>query len=285
VALALQERGFDVHRASRQVDPSPKSLRLDLSDVDATEEVLTALRPDVVVQMTGGAVGDPAHLARSNIVPTINLIRAAARRGEPPSIFVTGSAAEYGDPGGVLAAEDSTARPLSAYGWMKLAETVTAGELARLHSLDLTIIRPFNPVTPELPPSTPLGNFRQQVMSGQESTRTIVCGRTDIVRDFISAKFLGEAVAELVERRPGGTVNICSGLGIRLKDVFLAAAALLDVDLELSEDPTLAGLPAPDSIVGDPDRLYSLIKARSDSSPESIASALIGPAHSRGEDA
>ena len=276
VAQAMMRRGQEVHRASRKIEPSPTSHRLDLTDVDETHRVLKAVHPAVVVQMTGGMARDPVRLAEVNIVPTVNLIRAAARIDEPPAIFVSGSAAEYGDPGGDLASEESLLRPMSPYGWVKLAETATASELARLHGLGLTVIRPFNPVLPELPQAMALGNFRHQVLTGEGRTRTITCGRIDVIRDFVTSRFVGDAVAELVEHPPGGIVNICSGVGVRLGEVMEAAARLLDVELELEEDPILAGLPAPSTIVGDPRRLHSLIGARANSTPESLAFALLG---------
>jgi len=280
VSRALEIGGHELHRASRSLDTSSTSHRLDLSDVFETEQTLNAMRPDVVIQMTGGVTRDPVRLAQINIVPTVNLITAASRSVARPAIFVTGSAAEYGDPGEGMASEDSVLHPLSPYGWAKLAETATAAELARIHGLHLTIVRPFNPVTPELPETTALGNFRRQVLTGSGRVRKIVCGRVDVMRDFVTGTFLGQAMVELVRSPPGGIVNLCSGVGVRLETVMRAAASLLDVEIELEEDPVLAGLPAPAVIVGDPARLHGLITARADSTPESLALELIGPSSS-----
>ncbi len=282
VTEALSRRGHEVHRASRNVETSPTSHRLDLIDVDDTHRLLEALQPTVVVQTTGGFARDPVRLAEVNIVPTVNLIRAAARLDPPPAIFVSGSAAEYGDPGEDRASETTPPRPMSPYGWVKVAEVATARELARFHGLDLTVIRPFNPVLPELPQSVALGNFRNQLLAGEGRARTVLCGRVDVIRDFVTSSFLGDAVAELVEHPPGDIVNICSGVGVRLGDVMEAAARLLDVELELKEDPVLAGLPAPSVIIGDPSRLNSLIQVRANSTAESLATALLGASLGRG---
>jgi nucleoside-diphosphate-sugar epimerase len=275
VAAGLHQSGFEVHGAARRIDSSRYSHRLDLTDLGETKRVLQEVKPDAVVQMTGGPAGDPAELTRINLVPTINLIHAAAGIEEPPSIFVSGSAAEYGDPGEERASETATPRPLSPYGWVKAVETATARELGRLHELNLTVVRPFNPVTPLLPQATALGNFRRQLLQGVDRKRRILCGRIDVVRDFISATFIGEVMCELVDRPPGGIVNICSGTGIRLDQVMLAAAEILDVDLEFIEDETLSKLPAPDAIVGDPTHLNSLVRVRADSTPASLASELL----------
>ncbi|MGH8872188.1 MAG: NAD-dependent epimerase/dehydratase family protein [Acidimicrobiia bacterium] len=276
VAEALDLRGHEVHRASRSIESSPTSFRLDLFDADGTEMILDALEPQVVVQMTGGVASDPVRLAQINVVTTVNLIRAVARSKAPAAIFVSGSAAEYGDPGQTLASEDSPLRPLSPYGWVKLVEIATARELARLHGLDLTVVRPFNPVLPGLPETTALGNFRRQVLDGNGPCRKVVCGRVDIVRDFVTGSFIGEAIAELVDNPPGGIVNVCSGVGIRLEDVMRASGQILEVEIELDEDPELARLPAPSVIIGDPARLFSLIRARPESTPLRLAAELFG---------
>ena len=231
--------------------------------------------PEVVVQFTGGVASDLVRLAEMNVVPTVNLISAAARSDVRPALFVSGSAAEYGDPGDSMASETSTPKPLSPYGWVKAVETATARELGRLHELNLTVVRPFNPVTPLLPESTALGNFRSQILRGPEPKRRIVCGRIDVVRDFVSGTFIGEVMGELVDRPPGGIVNICSGVGIRLDAVMLAAAEILDVELEFVEDEALSRLPAPDSIIGDPTHLNSLVHARADSTPAKLAKELL----------
>ena len=274
VAKALAERGHEVHRVSRHVVPSASAHRLDLTDFAATEHLLTTVQPRVIVHMTGGPTANPTEMAESNIVPTLSLLQAASRVAGVEALFVTGSAAEYGDPGEARASEGGTLKPLSGYGWIKLSEVATARELARLHELPLTIIRPFNPVSPDLPKSTALGNFKHQLLAGSGRRRRIVCGRVDVVRDFITTRFLGSAVAELIESPPGQTVNICSGVGVRLEDVMRAAAAGLGVDIQLDVDPHLAALPAPSRIVGDPGLLNSLIGVRPESTPEYLAAEL-----------
>jgi nucleoside-diphosphate-sugar epimerase len=251
---------------------------VDLTNLAETTRFIGEIEPDAVVQMTGGVAFDPTRLTEIHLVPTINLVRAVSASVPSAALFVTGSAAEYGVVGEGPVSEASPLHPVSPYGWVKLVETSTAREMARLESLNLTVVRPFNPVAPNLPRSTALGNFRAQVMEGEGATRRVVCGRVDIVRDYVTVRFIGEAVAELVESPSGGVVNICSGVGLRLDDVMFAAAKLLGVELVLDQDVELANLPAPASIVGDPARLDSLVEARPETTAEGLAAALLGDA-------
>jgi GDP-4-dehydro-6-deoxy-D-mannose reductase len=241
--------------------------------------LLEGVRPEVVVQLTGGTSGldsDLVSLAGTYIGPTVNLLAAVAQLDSPPAVFITGSAAEYGDPGGGRAGEDSVTTPVTTYGWVKLIETSAARGLADFHRLNVTVMRPFNVVGPDLSRSTALGSFRHQVLQGTGPVRRITCGNVEVVRDFVSTEFLGQAVAELIQVMPGGIVNICSGIGWSLHDVMRAVASLLNVELSLHEDPALAAMASPDKVIGDPGRLHSLVRVRADSSPISLAGALLG---------
>ena len=249
---------------------------LDLADVDQVERLLRDLEPATVVQLTGGIASDAVRLVEINLVPTVNLLRAAARLDPSPVIFVTGSAAEYGDPGSSPASEDISLHPVSPYGWIKLAETAIALEMGRRHDLDVTVTRPFNPIMPDLPVTTALGNFRDQILAGEGSSRSVICGNVEVIRDFVSGAFIGEAIAKLIESPPGGVVNICSGVGLRLAEVMDAAAELLGVAVEFEQDSELMELPAPAVVIGDPSRLNTLTKARALSTPEYLAAELMG---------
>ena len=277
VAAALDDRGHEVHRLSRGLTPSDRSYRLDLRDHDAMTALIAKVQPDVVVQMTGGPTPDPPRMAESNIVPTISLIETLARSKPTPSLFITGSAAEYGDPGPKPASEDSKLRPLSPYGWIKLSEVAVARAIAAARGVSLTVVRPFNPVSHRLPQSTALGNFRMQLLRESGPRRHIVCGRIDVVRDFVTTDFIGAVMAQLLESPPGGVVNICSGVGLSLEEVMRASAAVAGVELSFDIDPELAGLPAPTEIVGDQSRLFSLVEVRPDTTPQALGTKLLGP--------
>lgn len=273
----LSTLGHDVHGAARRIQPSSRSHIVDLTELGGVEGLLTRLEPDVVLKIAGSAESDPTQLAESHVVTTVNLMVAAGRLRTPPVILVAGSAAEYGSPDGdSLVREDAALRPVSGYGWVKVAETTTARSLADALSLDLTVVRPFNIVSPDLPPSSALGNFRRQLNEGTGDTRVVRCGRVDVIRDYVTASFVGEAIAELVSDPPGGTVNVCSGVGIRLVDLMEAAAQQCGVDMKAVIDPDLAAIPAPAKIVGDPKRLNSLIAARPVTDTVSLALVLMG---------
>jgi GDP-4-dehydro-6-deoxy-D-mannose reductase len=277
VATVLEDYGHEVHRLSRRLIPSDRSYRVDLRDRDAMDALIARVEPEAVVQMTGGTASDSTRMAESNIVPTVNLIDTLARSDRIPTLFITGSAAEYGDPGSKPASEDSELRPLSPYGWIKLSEVAAARSMAADRGVPLTVVRPFNPVSPQLPQSTALGNFRMQLLGDSGPRRHIVCGRIDVVRDFVTTNFIGSVIAELLESPPGGVVNICSGVGLSLEELMRASGVIAGVELTFDVDAELAGLPAPTQIVGDHRRLFSLVDARPETDPRVLGATLLGP--------
>lgn len=274
----VEESGHEVHGAAREQDANPRTHRLDLNDLDKSIDFLKQLAPDVVIQMTGAAQGgDASQLVSAHMLPTLNLVLAVSEVENPPALIITGSAAEYGaTPPDEMAGEDSPMSPVSGYGWIKAAETHLARSVAAARGLTLTVVRPFNIVSQDLPETTALGNFRRQIMQGAGSLRTVRCGRIDIVRDYVTARFVGKAVAELVERRYEGVVNICSGQGIELGQLLNAVGALIDAEIRFDVDPALAALPAVPHIVGDPTLLYTLIDSRATTEVDDLARELLG---------
>ncbi|MBC7680100.1 MAG: hypothetical protein H7233_14095, partial [Pseudorhodobacter sp.] len=136
-------------------------------------------------------------------------------------------------------------------------------------------VRPFNLVAHDLPATSALGNGRRQLLATTGPVREVVCGRTDVKRDFVTADDVARDLARLVCDPPADTLlNLCSGTGTALGAVIDGLAAALGVAVELTIDPVLAALPAPGSVVGDPARLEAL-GVRLDGSVQCLVEALL----------
>jgi nucleoside-diphosphate-sugar epimerase len=118
-------------------------------------------------------------------------------------------------------------------------------------------------VSRHLPPSSALGNLRRQLVAGAGSVRRVRCGRLDVVRDFVPAPAVADAVLRLLRApAPGQALNLCSGVGIELGAIFEAMARRLGVELDVVVDPELAALPAAPAVIGDPTALRRLLRPR-----------------------
>ena len=254
--------------------------RHDGRDVDLTRPqdaraVVERVRPDVVLHLAGGPHPDVLELYARNVLTSVHVLEAVAATSATTHVVLAGSAAEYGAGSPDPIPEDAPLAPLSEYGRAKVAQTRLAQAVAARDGLSVTVLRPFNVVAPDLPASSALGNIRRQLLAGTGERRSVVCGRTDVRRDFVAADAVAAAMVTLVADPPGGVLNLCSGTATSVGDVLQAMCRQLRVEALVELDPALASLPAGDQVVGDPRRLRELGLVL-DGAPEHVAAAVLG---------
>jgi nucleoside-diphosphate-sugar epimerase len=253
-------------------------VRCDLSVPEEASALIEAVRPATIVHLAGGTSPDRHEVYRKNVLPAVYLLNAAARLAEPPYCIVMGSAAEYGEASAEQpVSESSSLRPVSDYGRAKLAQTTLAESICEPAGLPLTILRPFNVVSPHLPASTALGNMREQLLRGEGRERAVECGRLDVVRDFVPISAVAETIRRLLmSPAPGEVINVCSGVGIELGSVLRALAERLEVAMRIIQKPELLAIPAAPRIVGDPSLLARTTGIRIEATAEGTAEILLG---------
>lgn len=280
---ALRAEGFEVLPAGRSLPPpsggEPEGFaalaRGDLADPARCRDLLRRFRPEAVLHLAGGAGGGRNELYRSNVLPTVHLLEAAGELEAPPYFVVFGSAAEYGAHEGRIG-EDAPLRPLTDYGRAKLAQTALAQAIGAERGIPLSVLRPFNVVARDLPASSALGYLREQLLASRDERRRVVCGRLDVVRDFVPVSTVVDAVVALVRSpAPGQAINVCTGVGLDVESVLRAMAAELGTTLEIAVDEALARLPAAPAAVGDPARMRELLGVSATPSPASLARLLL----------
>ena len=255
----LRAAGLEVHGASRTPSDSPFSHRADLGSPQEARELVAVIRPTTIVHLAGGGAVDQPTLYAVNALTLVNIMQAAAFQSLPASVIALGSAAEYGEPVDGIARESSPTDPVSDYGRAKLAASALARSISDGSGVGLAIARPFNIVSPSLPTSSALGNIRRQLLTQAGERRSVVCGRLDIIRDFVPLRFVVDALATIValDSRPR-VINICSGRGMKLGDILDEMAARLRAHAEVEVLPELAAIPAASRIVGDATLLAKL---------------------------
>ncbi|MDA3040267.1 MAG: SDR family NAD(P)-dependent oxidoreductase [Actinomycetota bacterium] len=115
-AVALLERGFDVVIADNFCNSSPlavdavsslsgrpvRLVHVDLTDLDAVNDLFTSCAVDAVIhyaglKAVGESVEDPLRYYRTNLVSTMNLLETMAAH-EVFELVFSSSATVYGDP-------------------------------------------------------------------------------------------------------------------------------------------------------------------------------------------
>ena len=104
-------------------------LKCDLTDPGRVREVLSEVRPDVIVHLAAQSVPahslrNPADTLNTNIFSTLNILESAAEACPGAVILNISSCEEYGDtrPGTVPLAETAELRPTNPYAVSKVAQ-------------------------------------------------------------------------------------------------------------------------------------------------------------------
>ena len=272
-ALPLLESTFD-ETWTTDLLPVAGARHVVTDLVDPTDvAALGKIAPDVTIHLSGLVSGTYEQMFTANVVGTMRLLAQLPRGSR---VVMAGSAAEYAPGDGRRLTEDHPLQPSNRYGWAKLSQTVAARQIAAERDLRLTVARPFNVVGPALPPTTALGNMAAQ-LRGASGPVEVEVGRLDVVRDYVFLELVAQAlVAIAADRDPPEAVNVCSGVGLELGEVFAAMIDLLGVDAELVPDPRLVSLPASPAVVGDPTLLITRYGIASQPNAHEVARRVLG---------
>jgi nucleoside-diphosphate-sugar epimerase len=269
----LVEQGWDVVTAGR----GHGDHRVDITRPGSLTALVESSAPDAVVHLAGGVAGTGQSTWELNLLPSVELLHAAAGCPRPPRVVLIGSAAEYGADG-VDVTEDTPVSPVSDYGRAKHVQTVCARRFYETGA-EVLVVRPFNVVAPDLPVSSALGNLRAQVMAGRPAPSCVVrCGRLHVVRDFVTADFVARVVVTCLDRWPKvPLLNAASGHGIALRDLFDAFGAAVGMRLQYRPAPELLAIPGPDVLTADTTALEAATALRGRLDVHQLARALAGP--------
>lgn len=199
---------------------------------------------------------------RSNLTGAITVFDAArrVRSGTPLPVVYASSAAVYGDNPYIPLNENSTTKPLSAYGADKLGCELHARVASHVHGVPTVGLRFFNVFGPRQDPSSPYSGvisiFADRLRAGRPVT---IYGDGKQTRDFI---YVGDVVAALqaaMRMMPAGSpvFNVCTGRMTSVLDVAQVIARLCGVTASIEFQPPRAGEARVS--VGDPARAVSVL--------------------------
>jgi nucleoside-diphosphate-sugar epimerase len=210
----------------------------DLTDQEALTHALLDLRPTVIVHAAGRTDGDIYALARDNVLVTASLLEAVTQATPSAHVICLGSAAEYGPPIDQRPVEEHQAcMPTSAYGILKKAASEMALRQAKNRGLRILVLRLFNVVGVEMPPTQVLGSFLKkmtEVRSSAGNSHVVQMGSLDAERDFITTHDLARFIMAAVDRGVHGRVlNACSGKGYVVRDLVEYLRLAIDPEIKV----------------------------------------------------
>jgi GDP-4-dehydro-6-deoxy-D-mannose reductase len=236
---------------------------LDITDRSSVAEIITAHAPEVVYHLAalthvGESWSSAQQVMETNVVGTLNVLDAARAAGVR-RVLVVGSAEEYGlveESRGPLT-EDAPLRPFTPYGASKVAGSFLALQAFLGTGLETIRVRAFNHTGPgQLPRFVVPALAHRIALTERGGGEHIAVGNLDPVREVNDVRDIVRAYRLLVLRgTPGDVYNVCSGVGVAVREVAQRLLARAERPLELRVDPALARPADVPVLVGDPSKL------------------------------
>lgn len=237
----------------------------DMEDATAVAAAVEHVRPERVLHLAAQSsprlsFEQPALTLRANVEGTLNLLEALRAHAPQARLLVVGSAEEYGNAAqdALPLDEDTPLCPLSPYAASKVAQSYLALQYHLSYGLDVVRTRTFNHTGPGRGRDFAESSFARQIAAAERGLQAphLAVGNLDGVRDFSDVHDVVRAYWALFEDgRAGAVYNVCSGRGVRIREVLERLVALARVPIDVRLDPGRlrpADIPA---LVGDPGRL------------------------------
>jgi GDP-4-dehydro-6-deoxy-D-mannose reductase len=279
LARALLERGDDVWLTGLSEAPPGAPpiltsrewaaihwLQTDIRRDDDVARLFQVARPDLVVHLAGisyvpEAEGAPISAYEVNVVGAVRLLWAAAAArnsgGVDPLMLVVGSGTQYGDHpiAEMPLPETAEQRPLSAYAATKAAQEVAVLHLARMTGLRVICTRSFS--------HSGVGHNRVFLLPSlvervRKLTRKggVVHIGNDVVRDYLHVTDAVTAYLAITDRgSPGEVYNVCSGVGVSVRELATSAIRQAGAAAEVLAEPGLQRRADMPVLVGSPKKL------------------------------
>jgi GDP-4-dehydro-6-deoxy-D-mannose reductase len=175
-------------------------------------------------------------------------------------VLVVGSAEEYGmvEPQDLPVRETSPLRPNSPYAVSKVAQGYLALQYALSHQMGIVRTRTFHHTGPGRGEAFAESSFARQLVEIERGRRSAVLdvGNLEAVRDFADVRDVVRAYWLLLDRGGAGEVyNVCSGQGVRIRDLLHTLIEASGIEAEVRVDPARLRPSDIPALVGDPRKL------------------------------
>ncbi|MFP4501388.1 MAG: NAD-dependent epimerase/dehydratase family protein [Candidatus Hydrogenedentota bacterium] len=223
----------DLSSGSRDnLNPKAALYELDIRD-DALGGVFEKERPDFVNHLAAQmdvrrSVEDPAFDADVNVRGSIRVLEQCVRHGVKKLFFASTGGAIYGEPAVLPASESTPAEPLAPYGLSKFCVEQYILLYQRIHGLPYTILRFPNVYGPRQSPHGEAGVCAILIGLMLAGKRPVLYGHGEPTRDYVYVGDIARACVLALDKAAGATLNLGSGVGTSVRELFDITARLTD---------------------------------------------------------
>ncbi len=223
-----------------------------LCDISNKQDVLSLIQkhqPDIIFHLAAISLtwfDDPTPLFQVNVFGPVNIYEAVLtiQKDQPdynPKIVYISSAEVYGKTKNLEdITEDDPFYPVNYYGSLKAAADRISYQYTQSKKLNIVIIRPFNHTGPGQQKGFFVPDMASQIAECEKGEKNeILVGNLDSIRDFMDVKDVIAAYRMVIEQDfpEGEAYNICSGQGIKTRDILDLLLSQAKKEIVVKQDP------------------------------------------------
>ena len=211
------------------VNPKARFYHLDIRSPELAE-VFQRERPDLINHHAAHAdvrrsVADPRYDAEVNILGSLNLLECARQNGVSKLIYASTGGAIYGEPVYLPCDENHPLNPICPYGVSKLTVERYLSYYGHAYEFQYTVLRYPNVYGPRQDPTGEGGVvaiFSRRILGGEQ---VVINGNGEQERDFLYVADVVRANILAQDRLEGQTLNLGTGVGTSVNDLFALMAS------------------------------------------------------------
>ncbi|MFH2019648.1 MAG: GDP-mannose 4,6-dehydratase [bacterium] len=223
--------------------PASQIKSLDLTNAEATSELIKEITPDVIYHLAAlSVVHDSLEKAgtflTANLLMSYNLLESVRLHAPSCRVLAICSANEYGlvDEKDIPIDEDTPLKPLNPYAVSKVAQDMLAYQYFLAYGLDIVRLRPFNHTGPGQTTEFLIPSLASQFVAigrGEKEPK-IEVGNTESIRDFSDVSDMVDAYLLAADKCQKGEVyNIGFGKGISVGEIIKLFEEISGVKVEV----------------------------------------------------
>lgn len=255
--------GADISENS--LNPDITYIQIDLNDRFAVYRMLEKIKPDYIIHLAAmSSVAqswqDPAKCFLHNTSVFLNIADGVRELDIKCRILSVGSSEEYGIYDEPMK-ENFVLHPKSPYSVARLSQEYLSKLYVDYFNLDIVMTRSFNHIGPRQNLKFVIPSFVHQLVKiSKGKQKDIKVGNIDVVRDFLDVRDVVNAYYKILKNGKTREVyNVCSGKGVRLRDIIEMVSAKLNITPKIIVDNNRLRANEIMSVIGDNSKLKTEI--------------------------
>jgi GDP-4-dehydro-6-deoxy-D-mannose reductase len=247
-------KGLDIHEPDFKFDKYKNVKisfeKIDLLFKDQVEYIIHEFQPKYILHLASfSSVAfswkEPVQSFQNNTNIFLNLIDAVRKLNMDARILSIGSSEEYGNvkDEDLPLKEDQKLNPVSPYAVARISQEYLSKLYVNGFGMDVVLTRSFNHIGPMQKSVFVVSSLAKQMVELKKSGKNrgnIVTGDVSIVRDFTDVRDVVRAYYLLLnEGKKGHVYNVCSGIGMSLRDIISIMAKQLNIEVNINIDNRL----------------------------------------------